>query len=96
LAKEAKKIDNKFFRERFALEASNIAGRFGVTVGSLVFENQFLKSFSIKEGDACDYSVDQSSIGGNSYSSHNVDTSRQALALHGIGSAYINKLLDLE
>lgn len=95
LAEKTKKTDNEFFKGRFALEASNIAGRFGVTLGALGFENQFLRYFSIKEGSACDYSIDQHSISDYSYSPHNVDSSRQALALHGIGAAYINKLLDI-
>lgn len=92
-AEKAKKTDNQFFKDSFALEASNIAGRFGVTVRNLHFENQFLRWFDINEGNACDYGIDQSSIMDNSYSPHNVDSPRQAMALHGIAAAYINRLL---
>lgn len=95
LAEKAKKSDNAYFRERFALEASNIAGRFGVTVRTLHFENQFLQYFDIKEGDACDYGIHESSFPRYSYAPHNVDNPWQAMALHGIGAAYINRLLDI-
>jgi hypothetical protein len=93
LAEKAKKTDNQSFKDSFALEASNIAGRFGLTVRNLHFENQFLRWFDINEGDACDYGIDLESIMDNSYSPHNVDSPRQAMTLHGIGAAYINRLL---
>jgi len=94
LAEKAKKTENKSFKSKFALEANNIAGRFGATVGTLGFENMFLRWFSIQEGNACDYGIDHGSILDYTYTPHNVDSPRQALALHGIGSAYINTLLD--
>jgi hypothetical protein len=94
LAEKAKKTESNSFKNKFALEASNIAGRFGVTVASLGFENMFLRWFSIQEGNACDYGIDHGSILDYSYTPHNVDSPRQALVLHGIGAAYINRLLD--
>jgi len=94
LADKAKETKNKYFESKFASEANNIAGRFGATVASLGFENMFLRWFSIQEGNACDYGIDHDSILDYTYSPHNVDSPRQAMALHGIGAAYINKLLN--
>jgi len=98
LAEKAKKTDNEFFRSEFAVEASNIAGRFGHAFkdrSSLKFENRFLQAIEIIESsaNACYYSISRSSIIPNSYSDHNVDYPSQALALHGIAAEYINRLL---
>ncbi|OGY09648.1 MAG: hypothetical protein A2700_02090 [Candidatus Blackburnbacteria bacterium RIFCSPHIGHO2_01_FULL_44_64] len=87
-------------RQRFSflLEASNIAGRFGLTLARRAWqftERGLLRDICIKEGNACTYSIEtEDSIHPNEYVSHNVDTPHQALALHGIVAAHVNSILD--
>lgn len=84
---------NTYWQERFEVEASNIAGRFGLTLGPVGFDDRgILRSFSIREGNACGYDLDSD----DQYRGHNVNTPYQAAALHGIGASFINYLLRRE
>ncbi len=81
------------FQDSFMLEASNIAGRFGLTLGPNWFDKRgILDSFDIEEGNACSYYLDPNKKSGD-YHQHNVYTPEQVSALHGIGSSFINQLL---
>jgi hypothetical protein len=84
----------EYFIHRFEVEASNLMGQFGVTPKSFLWQNKFLRGFGIVEGNACDYGVGSIMGGGFQYLSHNVDSPRQAFALHAVGAAYINHLLE--
>ncbi|MDO8570776.1 MAG: hypothetical protein Q7R97_04295 [Candidatus Daviesbacteria bacterium] len=84
-------VSNDYFRERFQLNASNIAGRFGLTLRTMHFnEKGILHSYDIEEGNGCCYFIDSGNRG--RYIGHNVDTPVQAAVLHGIGASFINSL----
>ena len=86
-------VTHSHFQWNFRLQASNIAGRFGLTLGRIDFDERgILTSFSIKEGNACSYDLGIS-IDRGQYLGHNVDRADQAAVLHGIGASFINHLL---
>lgn len=88
--KPEKPLTNTYFQERFEVGASNIAGRFGLTLRTVSFDERgILRIFDIREGNACGYYLDSS----GQYHGHNVDDSYQAATLHGIGASFINHLL---
>lgn len=84
------------FQETFKLGANNIAGRFGLTLRTIHFDQMgLLRSFDIEEGNACGYYLNPNKLDGMYYG-HNVDTPEQVATLHGIGSLFINKLMKLQ
>jgi len=86
--------NEEYFKQRFEVRASNLVGQFGLTLSHLGWENKFLRDFGISEGNACDYGVEGAHEDDNKYGPHNVDTPKQAFALHAVGAAYINELLE--
>lgn len=83
-----------YSQEAFKIEASNILGRFGFTLGAVFYneKNSLLTGFRLKEGNCCCFGLGN----GGRFSSHNVDDPYQAVALFGIAAAYINHLLEYE
>lgn len=83
-----------YSQEAFTIEASNILGRFGFTLGSISYnkENGLLTCIRLREGDACDLSLEKD----GKFSPHNIDSSYQAVALFGVAATYINNLLKYE
>lgn len=87
-------VTNNYFQWKFSLQASNIAGRFGLTLSKINFNERGIPtSFSVKEGNACGYDLGFG-LDNVRYLSHNVDRADQAATLHGIGSAFINHLFE--
>lgn len=77
-------------------QAINIAGRFGIQLEGVDFDDRgALRSVSV-EGDRVYYGLGDSGRRSNKYESHNVDNAYQAAVLHGIVALYINFLLDKE
>lgn len=88
---------NDYYQCDFAIRASNIAGRFGMSLsvqGVRFNERGLLSGVDVQPGNACGYNLgvfgtpDQ-----QRYTGHNVDFPRQVLALHGIVADHINDLL---
>jgi hypothetical protein len=80
-------------QQRFREQASNIAGRFGLSLKHVAFDDRGIPQFyQIAEGSACQYYLDRRANDGV-YLPHNVDTAYQAGALHTIGAAFINSTL---
>ena len=81
-----------YSQEAFKIEASNILGRFGYTLGAAFFdkENGLLTGFRLQEGNCCCFGLG----GDGTFNSHNVDYPDRAAALFGVGAAYINHLLE--
>jgi len=89
-------ITNQRFQSQFHINASNIAGRFGLSLRRLFFDERgLLGNIDIDVSGSCGYYLDPS---GNNleYSSHNVDTLEQAATLHTIVASFINHLLVLD
>lgn len=86
-------LTNTYFQDRFYFDASNIAGRFGLTLRTMKFNPKGIPvSFDINEGNACGYYM-YPSCSDNRYHGHNIDTPEQVAVLHGIGASFINHLL---
>ncbi len=86
-------VTNDYYRERFKMRASNIAGRFGLTANDIHFNSQGIPdSFGIEEGNGCNYYLDPDGRDGT-YHGHNIDTPYQAAVLHGIASSFINDMI---
>lgn len=84
-------LTDSYYQRNFEVQASNIAGRFGLTLRTISFDKRgFLDRFEVKEGNACGYYLER---GGGDYYGHNVDTPHQVAVLHGIGATFINDLL---
>lgn len=84
-------LTDEYFQKDFGLRASNIAGRFGLTLEGIQFDNRgILRSYDVS-GNACSYYLDPS---GHDpiYHGHNVDTAEQVATLHGIGATFLNWL----
>lgn len=87
-------VTNSHFQWGFCLQASNIAGRFGLTLGKINFDKRGIPtSFDVEEGNACGYDLGFG-INNGQYLGHNVDNPRQAAVLHGIGASFINHLYE--
>lgn len=87
-------ITNKYYQEHFEYSAHNIAGRFGIDMEGLSFDDRGILTSVAVSGDRTYYSLDRNcSWHDNQYSCHNVDCADQAVALHGIVASYINHLL---
>lgn len=87
-------VTNNYYQRSFLLNASNIAGRFGLTLREIHFDNRGIPtSFDIREGNACGYDLGFGMNNGQ-YVGHNVDRADQAAVLHGIGAFFINHLLE--
>lgn len=85
-------VMNDFTLRKFENQAHNIAGRFGQEIKHLQFdENSVLQSVTVLHGNATMYYLERS-MGRELYVPHNVDTADQALTLHGITAAYINRV----
>ena len=98
---EAIKLDevvtNEYYQETFKNNANNIAGRFGTNLRNIEFTKNGLLHLAEVDGvNGCYYSLEGASTEsfGRQYHCHNVDSARQAAALHGIVASYINFLLD--
>jgi hypothetical protein len=91
-AKGKDSVTNQHFQKNFALRASNIAGRFGLTLRHAEFDKRgVLQHYQVNEGDACTQFLEPDSNSGE-YRGHNIDNAVQIATLHGIGAAYINFL----
>jgi len=89
---------NDYFRKSFEGLAHNIAGRFGLTIRTINWDEKtgILTNIDINEGNACAIYLETDSIYSRdgSYHGHNVDTLTQAHVLFSIVSAFINEILD--
>lgn len=89
---------NDYFRSSFEHLANNIAGRFGVTIRTLQWDEitGILKSVEINEGSACCIYLELDSLWSESgrYTGHNIDTLTQAHCLFSIVARFINEILD--
>jgi len=89
-----KPIINQHFQDNFINQAYNIAGRFGLNLQHLDFDNKGLLKSCYIDGDATGYYLEN---GGDSnhrtYCGHNVDRPDQAFALQTIVSSYLNHLI---
>lgn len=85
-----KELTYPSFVDSFKLEVSNIMGRFGLTLGTMRFNEEGLASCNILEQRDCDYTVRDGSV-----VSHNTDNAYQAAVLHGVWSNYLNHIHDL-
>lgn len=90
-------VTNEYYQEMFINNANNIAGRFGTNLKNIEFTKNGLLHIAEVDGvNGCYYSLEGASTGkyGRQFHCHNVDSPRQAAALHGIVASYINFLLD--
>jgi hypothetical protein len=84
-------MTDKFNQERFEIEASNIAGRFGFDPVLIRFDEKgLLTSVTLREGGARYYHF---SPDWKNYYPHNIDSAWQAAVLHGVCAAFINSQL---
>lgn len=87
-------ITNDYYKMSFKMRASNIAGRFGLTIRDIEFDNRGIPVyFGVNEGSACEYYLDPNNKQDGRYSGHNIDTPYQAAVLHGIGASFINDMV---
>lgn len=89
----SQQVTNEYFQEGFKLRANNIAGRFGLDLNNIEFnEKGVLTSVEVNGTNGCYYNLRSETS--HRYICHNVDTANQAAALHGITASYINFLID--
>jgi|GEM_PF-1670149 len=87
-------ITNLDYQKKFESRASNIAGRFGLDLNGIEFNNNGVLSRVSVDRDVAKYALDSKSLHGNEYYANNVDNAYQAAALHTIVAAHINYLLE--
>lgn len=91
-------LNHPNFRYGFERYAHNIAGRFGLTIQTIFWDEKtgLLTSVNLKEGNACGIYLERSfpmtEEGG--YHGHNVDRLDQAHCLFSIVARFINEILD--
>ncbi len=89
---------NDYFRSSFEHYAHNIAGRFGLTIQSIFWDEKtgILKCVSVQEGNGCCIYLETDSPYANDgrYAGHNIDTLTQAHVLFSIVARFINEMLD--
>ena len=83
-------LTNSYYQRHFEIEASNIAGRFGLTLGSITFDDRGVLSHVDITVGSCGYDLNR----GREYLPHNVDSPYQGAALQGITASFINFLLE--
>lgn len=89
----SQQVTNEYFQEGFKLRANNIAGRFGLDLNNIEFnEKGVLTSVEVNGTNGCYYNLRSETS--HRYICHNVETANQAAALHGITASYINFLID--
>ena len=87
-------ITNAYYQNGFCNQAHNIAGRFGLELKDVNFDDRGILHSVNVAGDSTYYSLADCGQNMNrKYVSHNVDSAEQAAVLHGIVSLYINYLL---
>lgn len=89
---------NDYFHKSFESYAHNVAGRFGLTIQTISWDEKtgVLTSASIHEGSGCCIYLERDSVwseNGN-YAGHNIDTLTQAHCLFSIVARFINEILD--
>lgn len=88
-----KNLTHEGFQKDFAIEASNITGRFGINLKEIKFNDRDLLTVVGVTGNRTCYFLENGGRGTNKFESHNVDTPYQAAALHTIVASYVNFLL---
>lgn len=84
-----------YFQDQFRLNASNIAGRFGLDLVMLNFsDNGLLTGVDVTGDRTCYYLEPGVRSNRHTYIEHNVDHLDQAFALHTIVASFINHLLE--
>ncbi len=87
-----KPVTSIAFQNKFELHAANLAGRFGLDLKNMNFdESGMLRAFYLRQGSACGYYLDPDGFSWD-YNGHNVDRVEQVAVLHGIGADFINHL----
>lgn len=90
-------LTHDYYQSVFQVKASNIAGRFGLDLRDIEFDERGIpRHIGILPGNACFYYLDPNDRRDGTYGGHNVDTPYQAVALHSIGAMFINDMLDRE
>ncbi len=85
-------VTNSYYQEKFIYNAHNIAGRFGLDLLDLGFNDRGILNFVSVQGDRTTYALENRND--PKYHSHNVDTPEQAAVLHNIVASHINFLLE--
>lgn len=83
------------YQARFANKAHNIAGSFGNTYDPRLVEFDelgILRSVRVN-GNACQYNLERTGIFAGGYVPHNVDSLKQAAALHAITGMFVNDIM---
>lgn len=89
-----RQITDENYQIGFESKASNIAGRFGLDLLGIEFNDKGILSSVSVDGNATGYDLSSSYGHNNEYSGHNVDSAYQAAALHTVVAAHINYLLE--
>jgi len=81
-----------YSQEAFTIEASNILGRFGLTLDTTFFDkdNGLFTGIRLQEGNSCSCNLEEE----GEFNFKNVDDPERAAALFGVVAAYINHLLE--
>lgn len=91
-------LNGQYFRNSFEHFAHNVAGRFGLTIQSIFWDEKtgILTSVNLKEGNACGIYLERAfpATEGGGYHGHNVDRLDQAHCLFSIVARFINEILD--
>lgn len=88
-------ITGKDYQKDFCNEAHNIAGRFGLEMTGIDFDERGILHTVNVAGNSTYYSLEDCGYNQRrQYVPHNVDRADQAAALHGIVASHINSLLD--
>ena len=89
---------NAYYRSSFEHLAHNIAGRFGLTLRPIRWDEKtgILLDVTVNEGNACSIYLEHNSVFANDgrYVGHNIDTLTQAHCLFSIVARFINEVLD--
>lgn len=91
-------LNDPYFRQFFEKFAHNVAGRFGLTLQAIFWDEKtgILTSVNLKEGNGCGIYLErnfpQTEDGG--YHGHNIDRLDQAHCLFSIVAKFINEILD--
>lgn len=85
-------VTHSGYQQNFIYNAYNIAGRFGLDLENIHFDDKGILDFVHIQGNAATYALEKRN--NRQYSEHNIDTLEQAMALHTIVASYINFLLE--
>lgn len=83
-------LTNDRSQKTFEIQASNVAGRFGLTLNLIGFDERGIPTYlNVSRGSACEFYMDKE----GRYHAHNVDTADQALAFQGMVASFVNDFL---